>query len=154
MSRLITIIRHGETVYNADPFYLQTIDAPLTPFGLLQSSMLVGEYDYVFVSPLVRTLKTYNHSRIKTENLIVEPLVREYIAYPCDLLENEPIAYESDSELTERCKSFLNKIKKIDEEKKFCVITHSNWILKLAQITNNCLTSSPNNCQQLIFGID
>jgi broad specificity phosphatase PhoE len=94
----ITLIRHGETVYNADTNNLLVVDAPLIPFGCLQASLLTGSYDVVFISPLLRTQQTFDNSQIIGKRIVHDARLRE-----CDLLKGELSTKES---LNLRCQDF------------------------------------------------
>jgi broad specificity phosphatase PhoE len=143
----ITVIRHGETLYNVDLAYLETPDVPLTPFGYLQASRLEGIYTHVFVSPLSRARMTLESSDIDAEIVVIEPLIREYAQYQCDFLDYEKVIPEVPSELSDRCQQFITKLVTQYPGENICVITHAYWLTEFLRQCRFPVEHYPNNCE-------
>jgi len=143
----ITLIRHGDTDYNHNLAQLYVTNIPLNEAGIEKSSHLQGTYDVVYVSPLLRTQMTLQHSKINMNKLIMDERIREQMVYPCDMMQNEVLSKEDDDQLMRRCYSFLCSLKK-SPDTNICIITHSNWIKMFARINNNSECQHPVNCGQ------
>eukprot|EP00162_Nutomonas_longa_P025310 comp9992_c0_seq2/m.11798 comp9992_c0_seq2/g.11798 ORF comp9992_c0_seq2/g.11798 comp9992_c0_seq2/m.11798 type:complete len:113 (-) comp9992_c0_seq2:252-590(-) len=105
----VTLIRHAETLYNAshdDSLF----NVPLSPFGRLQASVLQGEFDYLFHSPLIRTKMTVSGSRIFARETDEMWEIREIVGCRGDLLEGESEEIESEQSANHRINEFLKKI--------------------------------------------
>ena len=150
----IYLIRHAETLYNADLSYLYTNDVPLTPYGCLQASLLTGHYDVVIVSPLKRTQMTFEHSQIIGDSVYVEPRVREHIAYQCDRQVEENIELETEHDVKRRCSQFRDYLRLTYTNQRICIVTHTNWIKFFLEINGyELLGDCLGNCQMITIDL-
>lgn len=77
-------LRHCQSVANAGG--PKTLDTPLSAAGAAAAEKLKGKYDIVYVSPMRRARETLGRSQIETPKVVVEPLLREIIEDPSDML--------------------------------------------------------------------
>jgi len=152
MTITVTLIRHGETSYNYDKSQLNVRNVPLTKNGCLQSMKITGEFETVYVSPLLRTLMTLEYSNISWKKLIMDKRVREYKTCICDFLEDEKVSFETEEQVNNRCQSFLNQLKQ-DSTTNIAVITHAVWIQAFTRVINQQLDHYPDNCEKIILTI-
>lgn len=145
----LTLIRHGETEYHDNKEKLEEFNVKLTPFGCLQSSLLSGNYDVIFVSPLLRTIMTFEHSRIRGQQILYDERIREYRTCVCDFIEGENILFENDTQIINRCLDFSNYLKINFHDKNICIFTHANWIKYFTKVIGHPITKYPNYCEIL-----
>lgn len=74
---MITFLRHAESVNNR--YHLDEQDPPLTDDGIVQARLLKGDYDYILISPMLRTRETYEFSQITGSIIEYSTLCREKI---------------------------------------------------------------------------
>jgi broad specificity phosphatase PhoE len=80
MSRQITFIRHAESDWNANQCSsICPVDTDITEKGIQQASSLDFTFDVLIISPLKRTLKTFEFSKIKYNTIIKSELFTEKI---------------------------------------------------------------------------
>lgn len=94
MPRLVHLIRHGQSTFNAlqdvtgqDPMI---IDAPLTPLGHQQAAergkALAGaRYDLIISSPLTRAIQTARGIFGNNAPHVIDPLHREWVNWSCNI---------------------------------------------------------------------
>lgn len=76
----ITVIRHGESQFNAQIQDLKSNtlkDCGLTNFGKLQAKNLDHKFDILITSTLKRTIETFYNSKIEANNVIHSDLFNE-----------------------------------------------------------------------------
>jgi broad specificity phosphatase PhoE len=145
----VTLIRHGETDYIIDKAKIDVRNVSLTPFGCLQSSLLIGRYDCVIISPLLRTVMTHENSQIVSPLVLYDPNIREYKTCICDFMADEEILFETENDIVARCLKFYNYLRTSFINKKICIITHANWIKYFTQVIGQPLDHYPTNCEML-----
>lgn len=148
----VTLIRHGDTPYNHDEDKLNCRNVGLSTIGRLQASSLYGEYEAIIVSPLARALMTLYHSNIHSSIIEIDDNIREYKKYICDFLEGEPLIYETEPMILERCHDVLNDIKQ-SPFKRICLFTHANWIKYFTHVVGQPLDHYPDNCERIDLSI-
>lgn len=175
--KLVVLLRHGEATHNADrarvgeerweqelEFLPEYIDAPLTERGreqAIEAAAVVEQetnaglkLERVFVSPLDRTLETYDRTfaQLKSVPVTVVELARETLGvvncdrrkfltpkrklYPelnFDLVVSEEDTWwradhrETDDEIAERAQSFLRRVYDNYDEQCVAVVSHSGF---------------------------
>jgi phosphohistidine phosphatase SixA len=129
----ITFIRHGHC-YNQNNYNI--INPSLTERGIKEANKLNGYYDLVIISPMNRTMETFNNSKIDCQKNILNVIFREHITNPSDLINNET-EFESSEEFDIRLiqiKDYLNILKQNPTVKNICIISHSVLIFNLLKI--------------------
>lgn len=185
-NKTIYWIRHAESLSNISESNYKIVDPSLTLRGInqcdklkkyLEINKIIDNIDLIVVSPLNRTLETYQniiddklHNSILTISL---DEIREFIDQPChkreeidkknkkykfinfDMIQNnQDYLYkkfngkESKNNIISRCEWFINWLKN-RKEKNIMVITHGNFLLPMFE---NVLTDVDNksffsNCE-------
>ncbi|WP_372775877.1 histidine phosphatase family protein [Mangrovibacterium sp.] len=137
------LIRHGETVENAQGICQGQTPGTLNEEGIMQAEML-GEYlksetfDVVYSSDLLRTMKTTAEvTKFHLEKeIIAEPLLRErYLAawqgkpFPKNWKDMDlPEGAETSDDLIARAEAFLKLIKDKHEGQKVFAMSHGGLI--------------------------
>jgi broad specificity phosphatase PhoE len=130
--KTITFIRHGLSESNMGR-NVDTKNTKLALEGMENVKNLSGEYELIILSPLRRAIQTYALSNIKTQNVIISPLVREWTSHGVHLpnfLDLEDIFKESIEDLDKRIENTMSFIK-AQKETNICVISHSEFINRL-----------------------
>lgn len=141
MKKKITIIRHGQSVYNTQTHKSQDElkNCRITELGREQSSKLNHSFDILILSPLKRVIETYTNSNIKIEDIAICSLFKETYTHfilnkqndvnfsSINSLENESLIIESIEEVKLRAtqaRIFIenNKYENIG------IISHKNFI--------------------------
>jgi broad specificity phosphatase PhoE len=73
--KTITIIRHGQSQYNAGNF--KVADCGLTDIGKQQAETLNEQFDVLVMSPLKRAIETHIYSNIKQQQIWISELFSE-----------------------------------------------------------------------------
>jgi len=130
--KTITIIRHGESIYNAGEFKKESevANCRLSDKGKIQSQSLDQSFDILIVSPLKRALETYVNSQIKTKELIISPLFAEHRnGKPLNYLENEEYVVETPDDLAKRAKSALQFVRSLPKlQQNIGIISHGDFL--------------------------
>jgi len=126
----IYLIRHAETIFNSNQ--IDDIDTDLTELGVLQSEGLglklkEIEFDYVIISKLKRTQKTFFFSKIKYKQKEISELCREFKINKSDFLEGEDIIFETQAEFLDRIIQFKQYLIGLNYSN-IAVFTHSDFI--------------------------
>lgn len=80
MRRQITFIRHAQSEWVLGQHtYEFPIDCDLTEIGTQQAGLLDLTFDVLIISPLKRSLKTFEFSKIKYNTIIKSELLKEKI---------------------------------------------------------------------------
>lgn len=132
---MITILRHCESIYNIDP-ESKEIDCGLTEVGIRKAFDIVGSYDLVICSPMLRCLQTLAYSQIEYKKIIMSDACREYKQKYCDFLEDESIIVETEEELLLRVAEFKKYIKSL-KNLKILVISHADFLFWLTSYKVN-----------------
>ena len=98
------IARHGESTSNSGED--DCVDAPLSRRGIVQAQDLIGSFDLIVCSPLLRTRQTLEHSHLQHGRLFNEPLCRERIIALRDCLHDEEFRPETDQDFFARVERF------------------------------------------------
>lgn len=161
-------IRHGESLSNISESNYKIVDPCLTLKGYEQCELLkkkleidkiIDDIDLIVVSPLHRTLETYDNiiEKKKYKNILTLSLdeIRERIDLPChkrtlisekknkykfinfdEIKNNHDLMYdkfngmEPKNNVIQRCKWFINWLKN-RKEKNIMIITHGNFLLPM-----------------------
>jgi|SRR5579872_2508296 len=127
--KTITLIRHAQSLYNANPQLTQDIvDCGLSEEGIKQANQLNRTVDLLIVSPLKRAIETYNRSKIRTTSIIVSPLFIEYhygnsITYG----NNQHLAAETPDDVINRAKTAISYIKS-QPQQNIGIISHGYFL--------------------------
>lgn len=127
-----TFLRHSESEFNKFPS--NNKDPPLTYDGKNNAKTLKGDFDYVLISFMGRTIETFNLSSIVSRSIEYSSLCREMMDHNSNLLKEEKRIYEKYEEFVERMKilkSFL--IEKSKKYNKILIVTHQRVILELTE---------------------
>jgi len=140
----LTFLRHAESTWNQlmeeqgqlmEEQGPEMLDCPLSSKGEQQASLLMGHFDVVIHSPLLRARQTFALSQIKSPYVIQSELVREFRIHPCDWMKNEVKGEpETPEELSRRADSFLEWIHEHKElliNKTILIVTHGDFICEL-----------------------
>ena len=107
----------------------------LSEDGMTQARSLLGYYDVVIISPLVRALQTYSCSQIKSGQVLVSPLFREHRNnQECNYFYNEERVQETDEEFKQRTIKAMGYIRGLvsPSVNSICVIAHHDFIAKFS----------------------
>lgn len=145
---MIYIVRHGQTNFNLEKRITGRIDIPLNDKGKSEALTVKQklndiQFDYVFVSPLQRTIET---ARIITNNHLIidnrliercngelEGKLRSEIDNNIDFnkMFDRDYGIEPISEIRKRVDSFLNEIKRKYPQKNILIVTHGGVIINM-----------------------
>jgi hypothetical protein len=90
MPKKITIIRHAESLFNSGVFEEHELkNCRITENGKNQAKQLDLKFDLLILSPLKRAIETYANSNIKTTNIIISHLFREWKTSGLNMLDGE-----------------------------------------------------------------
>ena len=133
---MITFLRHAQSLSNK--YGTDTINPSLSTEGKLQAKTLTGHYDLVIISPLKRTMQTFNLSQIKANVVQYSSLVREHIASNTSRLQNEGNLIETNEEFNYRINQLrLFLLNESRYYKNILVVTHHGVILALTGLSVN-----------------
>lgn len=125
MTKKITLIRHGQSKFNAKEIDSQDLsNCSLSNAGKLQAQNLAQTFDILIVSSLRRAIETYEHSNIKTNNVLVSDLFREQSK---QYHEGNQLILENETDMRLRVKEAIVFIKKL-ECINIGVISHAHFI--------------------------
>lgn len=130
---MITLLRHTQSLTNFT--HNDQLNPPLTKKGIKDAQLLSGHYDFILISPLLRTEQTYLYSNLT--GIIVEysTLCREKRgthAYLSKTLKNEKGYIEGEDGFNFRMyllKLYLDYLRQ--HYKRILVITHHGVIMAL-----------------------
>ena len=145
---MIYIVRHGQTDYNLEGKITGRRDIPLNSQGIKEAYTLRKKlkninFDYVFVSPLKRTIET---ARLIVDNdLIIDNRIIERsngelegknkneipIDVNFNLYDKSQYGLEPINEIRMRVKSFLDEILTEYEKKNVLIVTHGGVIINM-----------------------
>ena len=139
---MIYIVRHGQTDFNLEKRITGRLDIPLNETGIKEASIVKEKlkdikFDYVFVSPLIRAIKTaeiITNQEKFIDNRLIEryngdlegKIKRPDIDYKSSLNNLEPI-----EDMSKRVKSFFDEIKEKYPQKNILVVTHGGVIINV-----------------------
>ena len=149
----LSIVRHGQTTYNASGLVQGRIDIPLTDLGKAQAKELVEQlklnnehYDYIMASSLSRA---YESAKIIARELGYEKEVivdSDFVERDFHHLDGTPVVtamplvrskdyafetYETDKELINRIKKAVEKLEKTHANDRILLVAHSHVIKAL-----------------------
>ena len=144
---MIYIIRHGQTNYNLEKRITGRIDIPLNENGI-KEALIVKEklkdihFDYVFVSPLIRTIETakiITDADIIIDNRLIErsngelegKLKDDVYNIDFNLMNSSLYGIESVMDVRKRVNSFLDEIKIKYPKKDILIVTHGGVIINI-----------------------
>ncbi|GET21933.1 histidine phosphatase family protein [Prolixibacter denitrificans] len=169
------LIRHGETVENAQGICQGQTPGTLSEDGMMQARALAEylkneEFDVIYSSDLRRTMKTTEAvlQFHPGEEIIPEPLLRErYLAdwqgkpFPKNWKEMDlPEEAETSEDLIVRAKAFLSLLKEKHEGKKVFAMSHGGLIRAFWTVLHNLDNGSysrwdaPENTSISRFGLN
>jgi Histidine phosphatase superfamily (branch 1) len=128
----ITFLRHAESLFNENSRNIE-LNCGLSEKGKKQASKLVGEYEYIIISPLLRTQETLYYSKIKYNEIETCDFLREHRVDPCDFLEGEKRVLETEEELDIRVGQCLDYLKDLVQRGKsnILVLSHCEFLCKI-----------------------
>ena len=127
--KTITLIRHAQSLYNANPQLTQDIvDCGLSEEGIKQANQLNLTVDLLIVSPLKRAIETCKQSKIRTTSIIVSPLFVEY-NYGNSIIygDNQHFAAEIPGDVINRAKTAISYIKS-QPQQNIGIISHGYFL--------------------------
>ena len=171
---ILYVVRHGQTPANVDHLFngINTLD--LTDVGVKQAEELASslkdiDIDYIFCSPLKRTVHTANilnvdNKQINIDDRLIERDCGKYTLKPTSLIEdrsdvlydkndNKYEEFESFSSIIERVNDFINDLKEEYKDKNILVVTHGDVIVGFQEYFNRRSDGYPKTCQLLKFEI-
>lgn len=160
MPSSITIIRHAESLYNnGTATESQLKNCKLSEQGKVQaSSELNGlEFDLLILSPLKRAVETYAYSNIKTADIVISHLFREWKTSKLNMMDGEeedPIgsSFETQEQFENRTHLALEFLKSLSEKyKKIGIISHHDFIHCFFKIHSGRQDISLANCAYIPF---
>lgn len=144
---MIYIVRHGQTDYNVEKRITGQLDIPLNEKGRddalkLKEKLKDISFDYVFASPLKRTVETAkiatNNQDIILDRRIIERyngslegMVKDEIEKDFDFndINSKKYGIESVRELKARVYDFLDEIIKKYPKKNILIVTHGGVLI-------------------------
>ena len=146
--KIIFLIRHGESLHNADPKRYDGIRDPgLSELGKKQAAQLSGTSDLILVSPLKRARETLHLSKIKSNKIYECHFLREWTAHgPSCWMEgeDEKKIYESEKDLYRRAHQAWKFVKQ-RPEKFITIVAHGG--LNSAMLALMGKTKGFKNCE-------
>jgi broad specificity phosphatase PhoE len=100
--RRVCFLRHGQSTWNA--YHTEGPDPPLTDEGQEQAKRVVGRFDYVLISPMLRAQETFGLSGIHAPVREVNSLAREDCTneMSCNRMALEQGFIESEADFEDR----------------------------------------------------
>lgn len=153
----ITLIRHGQSVFNAsyenspkidDVMYT---DCGLTELGKEQAKKLEMKFDLLILTPLKRTILTYVNSNIECEKILMKEVFREYRVDHSDFLEGEEFIPETEDQIKIRVMEAINYLKQVKYEN-VGVICHTDFIYYFMKV-NFDKEIRLKNCEYISFDL-
>ena len=152
--KTITIIRHGQSHFNAGNFNTdeEVRNCRLTEVGIQQAKQLNHSFDVVIVSTLKRALETYLNSNIKCRQLITSDLIREQKEdKPLNYLDLEEIVPENAEDVRKRAREAIELIKSL-EYNNIGIVSHGYFIWYFLEQCGQ--PPQPTyNCQSITFSL-
>lgn len=158
----IYILRHGETVWNFKGITQGRSNNRLSKRGIEQIKEVALKYkntnfDEIFVSPLMRTVQTanifnkYHNKKLKKDERIIEIDQGIFAGRKKDSFTPEEIemrknrtpetGMETQKNIVQRVKDFLDDISKKYKDKRILVVTHRGIAKILYYLINNIDTN-------------
>ena len=128
MSKTLTLIRHGQSTFNA--WGSQERDCPLTETGAVSCKNISGAYDLVICSPLRRAQQTLVKSMLSYSEVLFTELCREIKAgNPTDYYIDEKLENETPEQIQTRITAFKDLVKELQKKhEKIAIISHSTFL--------------------------
>ena len=165
------VVRHGQTEANVKNLFngINTLD--LTDIGVKQAEELKNkmdnvDIDYIFCSPLKRTIHTanilnINNKKIYLDERLIERECGEYTLKPINMIkdmnelydkkDNKYKEFEPFSSIIERVSSFVEDIKEKYKNKNILIVTHGDIIMGFKEYFNSTNTKYPKTCELIEF---
>lgn len=139
---MIYIVRHGQTDYNVNGRYGGRIDVPLNEKGISDAKKLKDKFkeikfDYIFCSPLTRTMQTLKEITdedfivderiIERSNGSLEGKLKSEITEEIDFNDPNEKRYDIENivDFRNRIEDFLNEIDTKYKDKNVLIVTHA-----------------------------
>ena len=171
---MIYIVRHGQTNYNLEGKITGRRDISLNKQGVKEALIVKDKlkniyFDYVFVSPLKRTIETARlivNNDLIIDNRIIERSNGELEgkfkneipeAVNFNLMNESIYGLEPISEIRKRINSFLDEIKNKYPNKNILIVTHGGVIINMRVYFEGEPKSGDydnyiiNNCEVLVY---
>lgn len=171
---VLYVVRHGETEANVKNLFNGINSLDLTETGIqqaknIQSSIKKLDIDYIFCSPLKRTIHTANILNVKNKQIyidkrLIERECGEYTLKPISLIKDLDLLYDKNtnhyqefepfSSILERVSSFIQDLKEnYKSEDNILIVTHGDVIRGFQEYFNTVNDVYPKNCELLKFKI-
>lgn len=121
----LTLIRHGECYI--DNQWNTEFNPGLIPKGRRTASEITGHYDHVIISPMKRTLETFDFSRISGNHVQVNSLFREVRLNKVDFMEQETLDFEHPKDFLQRIQKAKDYLVSLNVSN-VAVVTHAGFI--------------------------
>lgn len=171
---ILYVVRHGQTEANANHLFNGINKLDLTDIGIKQAEDLLSSLeniniDYIFCSPLKRTIHTANILNIKDKPVYIDERLIErdcgkYTLQPVNLIqdidalydknENKYKEFESYASIIERVKDFIDEIKEKYANKNILVVTHGDIILGFQEYFDRRNDGYPKTCELSKFELN
>lgn len=161
------VVRHGQTEANVKHLFNGVNSLDLTDMGVKQAEELIPkikniDIDYIYCSPLKRTIHTanilnINNKQIYRDNRLIERECGKYTLQPIDSIEdinalynkdkNKYPDFESFSSIIERVSDFIQELKEKYDNENILIITHGDVILGFQEFFNRRNDGYPKTCE-------
>lgn len=147
---VIRLIRHAQSEHNASGHNdIKFIDCGITKLGEEQAKTLNFNFDLIILSPLKRTMLTYNNSNINADDMKINELFREFKVDYSDFLPGEELRLETEEEIEIRVKKAFEYLKKLNQYKNIGVICHRDFIKYFMKYNFNKYGVVLGNCEHI-----
>ncbi len=170
---ILYVTRHGQTEANVNNLFngINTLD--LTKTGIEQAEKLLPSLeniniDYIYCSPLKRTIHTANilniHKKpIYIDDRLIERDCGKYTLKPINLIEDMDALYninenkyedfEAFSSIIERVSNFIKELKQKYTTENILIVTHGDVIVGFQKYFNKMSDGYPKTCELLKFEV-
>ena len=168
---ILYVIRHGQTEANANHLFNGINEGDLNENGIQQAKELAKivqtiDIDYIFCSPLKRTIHTANILNVKNkpiykDNRLIERDCGSYTLKPSKLIqdksklyiknENEYTEFESFDSILNRVESFIKELKEKYTNENILIVTHGDIVFAFQEIFKRKNEEYPKTCELFKF---
>lgn len=130
---VLVCIRHALSVFNV--MGRSRPNCSLAAAGIAQAKRVVGEFNHVVCSPMLRAKQTLELSSIRYDTLEFDEDAREKRDDACDFFPHEPTVRETYIEFSVRMKRLNDKLTSLEEwNPSVLLVAHAYVVLAISRI--------------------
>ena len=168
---ILYVVRHGQTEANVNHLFNGINEGDLNENGIQQANELATiikniDIDYIYCSPLKRTIHTANILNVNNrllykDNRLIERDCGLYTLKPSNLIkdksklylknENEYNEFESYDSILNRLDSFIKELKEKYTDENILIVTHGDIVYAFQDLLNSKNETYPKTCELYKF---